>query len=394
VRNCLISDGGLVHYSAHGIWLGITDGSHVAHNVVRRFPYSAVSVGWSWNDKPTPCKDNVIERNHIHDAMMLLADGGGIYSLGFQPGTVMRGNLIHDVHRSAFTGRAPNNGIFFDQGSKGYLVEDNVIYSTAQDPVRYNQSGQDLLDFRRNFLGVSPQDPAYPAQIAGEAGLEPAFMDLERQDIAATPPPIYSMTPPPPPPPTPITEGFEGTPIGAVPPWANAAGQDGGASVGVTDGEAATGERSLMFVDSATAPKSFYPYLWCDPEVSSGHVSVSFAIKLDPAAIVDLSARQANAGPYGPALNLSAAAGLQVGGEHLLDVPHSEWIKLALFFGTGDDATGQWDLRVELPDGASRSFPGLPFRDDGFRQLRWLGLTGGAAANARFFIDDVSVLVE
>ena len=73
-------------------------------------------------------QDNVVEANHIHDSMMLLADGGAIYTLGFMPG-MSSGNHIHDVHRSKFAGSAPNNGMFFDQGSK-VLVERNVIYRT------------------------------------------------------------------------------------------------------------------------------------------------------------------------------------------------------------------------------------------------------------------------
>ena len=53
--------------------------------------------------------------------MQHLGDGGGIYTLGFQPGTVIRGNHIHHVQRSRFNQAAPNNGMFIDEGSKGFL---------------------------------------------------------------------------------------------------------------------------------------------------------------------------------------------------------------------------------------------------------------------------------
>jgi hypothetical protein len=195
VANCVVSDGGLDHFSAHGIWVGIAARTHVHHNVVRRFPYSAVSVGWSWNDRPTSCRENVVEFNHIHDAMLLLADGGGIYTLGLQPGTVLRGNHIHHIRRSAFAGSAPNNGIFFDEGSKEFLVEGNVIHDTVQAPVRFNRNKQEGHTWKDNSFGVAPDDPKFPKDAAAKAGLEPPFRDVD-QPVRVTPSPIYSMKPP------------------------------------------------------------------------------------------------------------------------------------------------------------------------------------------------------
>ena len=195
VANCVISDGGLVHFSPHGIWVGITQKTAIRHNVIRRFPYSNVSVGWCWDDKPSSAGNTLIAGNHIHDAMMLLADGGGIYSLGFQPGSVWRGNHIHHVHRSRFAGRAPNNGIFFDQGSKGFRLDGNVIHSTVQAPIRYNQCRKEWHTWANNVLGVAPDDPAFPDHakaIVARAGLEPAFRDLEPTP-KATPLPLLSM---------------------------------------------------------------------------------------------------------------------------------------------------------------------------------------------------------
>jgi len=197
VANCVISDGGLDHFSALGIWIGIAQKTHVHHNIIRRFPYTGISVGWSWNDKPTSCRENVVEFNEIHDAMMLLADGGGIYTLGYQPGTVLRGNHIHHIHRSQFAGRAPNNGIFLDQGSKGYLVEGNVIHSTVQDPIRFNQNRRGDHTWRDNSFGVPPDDPKFPKAAAAKAGLEPDFRDVDFA-VPVPPAPIYSMKLPPP----------------------------------------------------------------------------------------------------------------------------------------------------------------------------------------------------
>lgn len=201
VANCVISDGGLDHFSALGVWVGISARTRVSHCVVRRFPYTGISIGWSWNDKPTSCREVLLEANEIHDAMMLLADGGGIYSLGYQPGTVLRGNHIHHIGRSPFAGSAPNNGIFFDEGSKGFLVERNVIHDTVQTPIRFNRNKQEDHTWQNNVFGVPPGDPRFPEAakaIVAAAGLEPAFRDVDRPVRVASSP-IYLMKLPPPP---------------------------------------------------------------------------------------------------------------------------------------------------------------------------------------------------
>ncbi|MBD3292897.1 MAG: hypothetical protein GF393_08245, partial [Armatimonadia bacterium] len=47
VESNLVSDSGIVHYSGHGIWGGITSELAVRHNEVRRTLYSPVAIGWS-----------------------------------------------------------------------------------------------------------------------------------------------------------------------------------------------------------------------------------------------------------------------------------------------------------------------------------------------------------
>jgi hypothetical protein len=115
---------------------------------------------------------------------------------------VLRRNHIHHVRRSPFAGSAPNNGIFFDEGSKEFVVEGNVIHSTAQAPIRFNRSRQELHTFRDNNFGVAPDAPAFPDSakaVVAEAGLEPAFRDIDLP-VNVPPSPIHSMKPPPPPP--------------------------------------------------------------------------------------------------------------------------------------------------------------------------------------------------
>jgi hypothetical protein len=102
---------------------------------------------------------------------MMLADGGCLYTLGYQPGTVIRGNLFYNVHRSEFAhGGAPNNGIFFDQGSQGYLVEGNIIHSTSGEPIRFNQTHEGNMTWNDNAFGVPPTEPEFPHAAAARTG--------------------------------------------------------------------------------------------------------------------------------------------------------------------------------------------------------------------------------
>ena len=125
--------------------------------------------------------------------MKTLADGGCIYTLGYQPGTVLRANYLHDVHRSAYThGGAPNNGIFVDEGSKGFLFERNVIANTHGRPVRFNQCRREWHTWKDTVMG-GPASAAgaasgVRARTIANAGLEPTYRGrLLQPDPPTTP---------------------------------------------------------------------------------------------------------------------------------------------------------------------------------------------------------------
>jgi len=156
VENNCVHACGVEFYGAVGIWVGFAQGTTVSHNLVHDLPYSGISVGWEWGPSPTSCKANLVEYNHVYDVMNLLRDGGAIYTLGFQPGTIIRGNHLHGVHCSSLAQiPAENNGIFSDEGSKGFLFERNVIYDTVGEPVRLNQCSRDWHIWKDNCFGVA-----------------------------------------------------------------------------------------------------------------------------------------------------------------------------------------------------------------------------------------------
>jgi hypothetical protein len=166
---------GQLFYGAVGIWVGIAERTTVAHNLVHDLPYTGISVGWEWSTRPTPCRENVVEANHVYNVMNRLCDGGCIYTLGWQPGTIIRGNHLHGVHRSQFAQGAPNNGMFIDEGSKGYLFEKNVIYDTAAELVRFNACQREWHTWRDNHIGDREKVLAAGKETVDAAGPQPPY---------------------------------------------------------------------------------------------------------------------------------------------------------------------------------------------------------------------------
>ncbi|MBI2421884.1 MAG: right-handed parallel beta-helix repeat-containing protein [Candidatus Hydrogenedentes bacterium] len=157
VIGSLVSQCGAVNHGCVGIFAAFSDGTRIEQNVVYDMPYTGISVGFRWDSTDTSQKNAVIAHNHVHDTMKMLADGGCLYTLGYQPGTVIRGNVFHDAHRSGFAhGGAPNNGIFFDEGSKGFHVVDNTIYNTSGEAIRFNQTNAENFTWENNSFGVGP----------------------------------------------------------------------------------------------------------------------------------------------------------------------------------------------------------------------------------------------
>ena len=190
VVNNYIHDVCVEYLGGVGVFAGYTEGTLIAHNEISRLPYSAISVGWGWGEEdagggaenyympfhyqtPTPARNNRIEYNHIHHVMERLQDGGGIYTLGNMPGTIIRGNHIH--HNTGGPG-----GIYLDEGSGFIELTGNLVHEVG-NPMNYNNRAQNRIatcNEHDNLFGMAPASSETAGRIAEQAGLEPAYRRL------------------------------------------------------------------------------------------------------------------------------------------------------------------------------------------------------------------------
>jgi hypothetical protein len=119
---------GRVFASAVGVLVRHAADVEIAHDEIHDTYYTAVSAGWVWGYAPSVTKAIRVEKNHIHDiGQGVLSDMGGVYTLGIQPGSVIRGNHVHDVKAAGYGGWA----IYPDEGSSHLVIEDNVAHDTT-----------------------------------------------------------------------------------------------------------------------------------------------------------------------------------------------------------------------------------------------------------------------
>ena len=125
ISDCEIRAYGLDWASACGILIRNSAENLVSHNWIHDGYYTAVSTGWVWGYGDSVARGNVVAHNLIEDiGKGLLNDMGGIYTLGLQPGGVIRNNVIRRIRRWSYGGHA----IYNDEGSQGLLVENNLCH--------------------------------------------------------------------------------------------------------------------------------------------------------------------------------------------------------------------------------------------------------------------------
>jgi hypothetical protein len=153
IDNCIIHTGGRYFLSAIGVLIFHASDCAVRHCDIADFYYSAISIGWVWGYKPTPCARNLVEECHLHHlGWAVLSDMGAVYTLGPQPGTAIRGCHIHDIGCGSYGGW----GMYNDEGSTGIVWENNLVHHT-QDAGYHQHYGRGNI-VRNNIIAYCAEE--------------------------------------------------------------------------------------------------------------------------------------------------------------------------------------------------------------------------------------------
>jgi len=429
VMNRQLNDGGAIYT------LGTSPGSVIRNNVFHDvWPYSA--IGWGiYLDATT--NHYLVENNVVYNVL-----SGGLMKHNGGHENVIRNNIFAFSAEQMLWpcwSRKPNtferNIVYFTQGVLFIPMAERRLRARRAAGeslgvwdynVYWNPNRPDFHFFRHTFrewqaLGLDRHsvvaDPLFmdaakydfrlaPGSPALRLGFKP--IDVSKVGLYGEPewvaeaarishPPTRLPPPPPPPKPVPVDDGFEQTDVGASPEGAIVSGEEKGASIRVTDEQAAAGRRSLKFTDAAGLQNSWQPHMFYRPRFRQGRVRESFDIYLESGALVFTEWRDSGAYPenIGPSVTFDARNGeratVTAGGTPAGAVPLRRWVHVEIECALGERAP-RYTLQLVAPGAPPRTLRDIPVSGKEFRELHWLGFVSNATTRAVFYIDNLKTL--
>jgi hypothetical protein len=131
IANNYATGTGVEYSGSSAILIFYTANTSIANNEISMAPYTGLSIGWGWG-VPSYAANNRVSDNYIHDVMMSLFDGGGVYTNGSGAGTTLTGNYLTNVGTigtcsSSGDEYAGYSAIYHDSGGSLYADSENVI---------------------------------------------------------------------------------------------------------------------------------------------------------------------------------------------------------------------------------------------------------------------------
>jgi hypothetical protein len=221
IDNNLFEDVGAEYRGGIAIVIGYASHTLVSHNQIDQLPYASMSIGWGgWPDKirmagqANNSEFNKISDNLIHNEMLVLSDGGGIYTQGLTgkslaDGERVSGNVVYNQYSSG-------HAIYTDNGGSMITISGNVMFHTdhdnwgsrhrdwyddndgkVDDPLLVEDNWWQQGDKDSSEKNVTVKDnhlidslSQVPPTILHNAGLEPPFRNITSLRFAKAAPPV------------------------------------------------------------------------------------------------------------------------------------------------------------------------------------------------------------
>lgn len=144
VHKNLIAHFGRRFFQGAGVILYYGQNVEISNNEIYDGYNAGVSSGMSWGYEEYRTDYVTIKNNLIYDlGHGMLEDWGGIYSLGYQPNSIITGNIVYNIINNP-QGNWGTFGIYLDEGSTGMKVEKNLVYNCGTTTF-YQNYGKDNI---------------------------------------------------------------------------------------------------------------------------------------------------------------------------------------------------------------------------------------------------------
>ncbi|MFZ5832748.1 MAG: right-handed parallel beta-helix repeat-containing protein [Planctomycetota bacterium] len=434
-----------------GFGQSVAHHNRISDNHIHHLGWGVLSdMGGVYTLGPSP--GTMVAHNHIHHVCSYSYGGWGLYTDEGSSEIVMENNLVHDTKTGGFhqhygrDNRIRNNILAFSREAQvqrsredlpnSVIFERNIVYSdNDQMLIRAWRNGDYQVDHNL-YWSTSPATPLFDQRDFREwqatSGqdqhsllADPKFVDAANRDFRLQPDspafqvgfepfpltgfglygdpawverplkvkrPEFVLPPTAAPQSNAIDDGFEEAAVGGLAAQAKTLGEEGDATLRVTDATAASGKHSLKFVDAANLSRDYHPYLYYTLNWRQGMLRAAFDVRRGNGYALRHEWRD-DGKPYhvGPSVLFDSDGSIKVGKRTLLKIPADQWARIEILCGVGEKGTGMFDLTVTLPGRKPQRFDDLPCGSREFRRLQWFGFSSTGNQPAELHLDNLKL---
>jgi regulation of enolase protein 1 (concanavalin A-like superfamily) len=176
IRETIISHNKMYDCGGTNIGASYTLMTTISHNYITktRGRFGIYVGGWA-NQEEAIDGGYVVEYNHLDDVQRDADDSGAITTAGLTFNSIVRRNLIHNVHAGFFN---DNVGFWFDNMSSGWTVEENIFYNLEQGEMKLCAALLEDNIYRNNFI-IEPPAKAPEMIIEGDTEFEKIYLKVK-----------------------------------------------------------------------------------------------------------------------------------------------------------------------------------------------------------------------